>query len=107
MRVIPLQTPGPCRLEGSGWIHPSSTPTRRRRPTRATPEVGGDGGGQLDTGPREWEIDRDGDGYALEDGDCDDADPTVHPGHEEVPGNGLDEDCDGSDGGPTLRLGRE
>src|SRR5262245_48609489 len=33
-------------------------------------------------------------GYAAEGGDCDDADPAVHPGAVEGC-NGLDDDCDG------------
>ncbi len=43
--------------------------------------------------------DRDGDGYAarLGGGDCDDADSSVYPGADEIPGNGRDEDCDGQD----------
>ena len=31
-------------------------------------------------------------------GDCDDTDPDINPGAEEVEGDGVDADCDGSDG---------
>ncbi len=41
--------------------------------------------------------DRDGDGVTGAGGDCDDANPFVHPSAQESPGNGLDEDCDGED----------
>ncbi len=42
------------------------------------------------------EEDADGDGFmACE--ECDDSDPSVHPGAEDLPGDGIDQDCDGSD----------
>ena len=48
--------------------------------------------------------DEDRDGYILE-ADCDDKRADVHPGAEDVPLNGLDEDCDGRDAGePNIVL---
>ncbi len=61
-----------------------------------------------------WYEDRDGDGYGWagvtavmcsaptgyvgDDSDCDDTDPSVHPGATDTAGDGVDQDCDGSDG---------
>ena len=44
-------------------------------------------------------LDFDGDGHSalLGGADCDDANPAVHPGAREIPGNGIDEDCWGGD----------
>ena len=49
-------------------------------------------------------LDLDGDGYAraLGGGDCDDADPEVHPGAADLPGDGVDADCDGQDATQAL-----
>ena len=43
------------------------------------------------------EADEDDDGSMLCDGDCDDDDPDAFPGAEEVCGDGIDQDCDGSE----------
>jgi len=41
------------------------------------------------------EMDGDGDGWRICEGDCNDSEAQINPGHEEVPGNGVDDDCDG------------
>jgi hypothetical protein len=43
------------------------------------------------------EVDGDGDGFSQCEGDCDDADATINPGATDIPENGVDEDCNGSD----------
>jgi len=50
-----------------------------------------------------WGWDRDGDGYLrrLGGGDCAPRDPSRHPGAIDIPGNGVDEDCDGRDLDPS------
>jgi len=46
-------------------------------------------------------VDADGDGYSSG-CDCDETNPDVNPGQTEIPGNGLDDDCDPSTGdGPV------
>ena len=42
------------------------------------------------------------DGAVLDGGDCDDGDPSVFPGAAEVAVDGIDQDCDGSDGGYSV-----
>ncbi|PIP38715.1 MAG: hypothetical protein COX19_11165 [Desulfobacterales bacterium CG23_combo_of_CG06-09_8_20_14_all_51_8] len=41
--------------------------------------------------------DNDGDGYTPAQGDCDDNDATIHHGATETCGDGIDQDCNGSD----------
>ena len=50
--------------------------------------------------------DDDGDGYSEDQGDCDDSNFFVHPGAQEVYGDGIDQDCDGSDPTPSADTGR-
>ena len=49
-------------------------------------------------------VDIDGDGYTVADGDCDDVAADVYPGATEIPGDGIDQDCDGVDGCGGLTL---
>ncbi len=56
-------------------------------------EGGGDEGGGDDTGGGTG--DADADGYAVEDGDCDDNDAAVNPGATETWYDGVDADCAG------------
>ncbi|SPD75631.1 hypothetical protein PITCH_A700001 [uncultured Desulfobacterium sp.] len=49
------------------------------------------------TTPEPNDIDNDGDGYTENQGDFDDNDPSIHPGAVEVPYDGIDQDCNGTD----------
>lgn len=54
--------------------------------------------GEAAPGP-ECAADRDGDGFALRE-DCDDEDKLTHPGAQDLPGDGVDQDCSGVDRDP-------
>ena len=59
-------------------------------PDGSVADIGAFGGGG---GPG---IDLDGDGWTMVD-DCDEEDPEVNPGAEDLPYDGIDQDCDGDD----------
>jgi hypothetical protein len=43
------------------------------------------------------DIDNDGDGFTIAQGDCNDNDATIYPGADEICDDGIDQDCNGSD----------
>jgi hypothetical protein len=61
----------------------------------------GDGSGSEDSdddnGLSPLDIDNDGDGITGNEGDCNDADASINPNASEICGDGIDQDCNGSD----------
>ena len=71
----------------SGWADSGA------KDSGAADTASGDSG-TTDTGAAP-EVDLDGDGFTVEDGDCNDMDSSLHPAREEVC-DGIDNNCDGT-----------
>ncbi|MBK7401155.1 MAG: putative metal-binding motif-containing protein [Myxococcales bacterium] len=74
-----------------------ATPTDGSVDTRVDGAVDGAADAPVDTSPPDTfdpEKDKDGDGYKAKD-DCNDDNPAVNPGAFEIPGDKIDNDCDG------------
>jgi hypothetical protein len=77
-------------------------------PDSTVPLMGGDGGdpGFDASGPCPYTAtdttDHDGDGWSGADGDCNDCNKYINPGAYDIPGDNIDQDCDGTpDDEPT------
>jgi hypothetical protein len=84
------ETEGDCN-DSNADINPGET------------EICGDGidqdcdGSDLACTPEPNDVDDDGDGYTETEGDCNDSNADINPGETEICGDGIDQDCDGSD----------
>jgi len=122
IRVMPPSLPEPCYLDedGDGYgdiakmVQTGNPPANCLKDKSdcndddesvypGAAEVCGDGLDQDCSGADEAcpadpnDVDDDGDGVTENQGDCNDASPTVHPGAAEVCGDGIDQDCNGAD----------
>lgn len=70
-----------CGDKGTAIVEPAVEPSTETEPATEPSEETG--------------TDEDGDGFTIEDGDCDDSDPWTNPGRDEEAGDGIDNDCDG------------
>jgi serine protease len=98
--------PGSCTdADGDGFCADADCDDNDPAINPGTSEICGDGidnncDGAIDEGcDGSGCTDADGDGWCVEDGDCDDNDPHVYPGHQDKRGrwgrDGVDNDCNG------------
>lgn len=96
---LEVEDPAPCSdgfVRGDdGACYEVGDDTAGGDDTAADTDTDTDPDTDTDTGGAEG--DDDGDGYTVEAGDCDDADPRAHPGAEEEGWDAVDQDCDGED----------
>jgi hypothetical protein len=93
-----------CRLDGGAWNACDSASGRQYPSLGAgshTFDVKAvDAAGNEDPSPasRTWTVlvDADGDGF-FSNTDCNDSNPSIHPGAVDTPGDGTDQDCSGAD----------
>jgi hypothetical protein len=93
-----------CRLDGAAWSACESAGTQHYATLGAgshTFDVEAvDAAGNADPSPasRSWTVlvDADGDGF-FSNTDCNDSNPSIHPGAADIPGDGIDQDCSGAD----------